>query len=86
MPFIVLKIPHKCPYCQKINSSLKHYRLVVDIPYKFVGDFIINYSSKKLDFIKGINHCSFCEHDYQCRIGIKESILTNIAVCEKETE
>lgn len=86
MPFIILLIPNKCPYCKKSIPSLRYYQMAGDVPYKSPGEFILTISDKKLHFIKAEGYCEICKQTYDADVGVSSSILTSVVKTHKKTE
>ena len=78
MPFIILQIPNKCPYCKKTIPSLRYFQMAGEVPYKFSGEFILTTSEKKLHFISAQGYCETCKQAYDADVGVSKSILTTV--------
>ena len=86
MPYIILLIPNKCPYCKESVPSLRYYQLGRDVPYKSIGEFILTTSDKKLHFIRAEGYCEACNQDYIADVGVSSSLLTSIVKTYKHEE
>ena len=83
MSWLWLHVKHKCPYCNTENHLLKYYVVSDESSFIDVGEYVPNNLDSNIGFVTVDGHCESCEGDYQCKIGIKKSRLTNIIIYEE---
>jgi hypothetical protein len=74
-----LKIPHTCPICNEIHTTLITYQLTDSSSIFFLDDFVTNPNSNKaLSFIMAHGFCN--EKRYDVKVGINKDKLTDIII------